>query len=103
MKRMAFVVLGLLAVALVVLNLEGKITGKAVESPYKPASPYTCKDSDGGRNPEVQGTVTNILGSFPDTCKNERTLFEHTCKGNVHRKETVPCPVRCRDGACASY
>jgi len=95
MKKVFFVVLGLVVVSLVVLNLDGKITGKAV-------SPYTCKDSDGGRDPAVQGTVENLLGSYTDTCKDARTVYENYCKGNVQRKETVPCRFGCKDGACVS-
>ncbi|MDP3699180.1 MAG: hypothetical protein Q8R47_06370 [Nanoarchaeota archaeon] len=95
MRKAVFVALGLLAVSLVVLNLDGKITGKAV-------SPYTCTDSDGGRNPTVQGTVKNALGSYTDTCKDARTVYENFCKGNVQRKETVPCRFGCKDGACVS-
>ncbi len=93
MRKAVYVVLGLLAVFLLVLNVNGKITGKAV-------SPYTCIDSDGGRNPTVQGTVKNVLGSFIDTCKDARTVYENYCKGNVQRKETVPCRLSCKNGAC---
>ena len=95
MKKVVFVVLGLLAVSLLVLNLDGKITGKAV-------SPYTCSDSDGGRNPAEQGTVKNVLGSYTDACKDARTVYENYCKGNVQRKETVPCQFSCKNGACVS-
>ncbi len=95
MKTKILIVLGLFVVSLVVLNLNGNITGKAV-------SPYTCTDSDGGRNPAVQGTVKTVLGSYADTCKDARTVYENYCKGNVQRKETVPCQFSCKDGACVS-
>ena len=95
MRKEIFMVLGFFAVFFVLASLSGKITGNAV-------SAYTCKDSDGGRNPEVQGTVKNVLGSYADTCKDARNVYENYCKGNVQRKETVPCRFGCKNGACIS-
>jgi len=94
MKKAFFLILGLLVVFGVVLNLNGKITGRAV-------SVYTCTDSD-GRNPAVQGTVNSVMGSYTDACKDTRTVYENYCKGNIQRKETVPCQFGCKNGACVS-
>ena len=95
MEKNVWIVLAVFGVALAAVLLDGTITGKAV-------SPYTCKDTDGGRDPTVQGTVENELGSYADTCKDTRTVYENYCKGNVQRKETVPCRFSCKDGACVS-
>ena len=92
MRKTVLIMLGLLVVSLVA---SCTITGKAYG-----VSPYTCKDSDGGRNPAVQGTVKNTVGSFVDTCTAPRMLLENYCKGNTRKKETVPCLGGCEDGAC---
>lgn len=94
MRKEVLMVVGFFAVLFVLANLSVKITGNAV------SAAYTCSDSDGGRNPNVPGTVTSTAGSYSDSCKDVRTLHENYCKGNVRRMETVPCLSGCSKGAC---
>ncbi len=96
--------LGVLALAVLVVALNGKITGNA----FAYNLPRSCEDSDGGNNPYEQGTVVYKDLSFAgpkktavDTCNNEGNLLEHYCDGVVHLVETIPC--RCQDGACKKY
>ena len=91
--------LAVVAVAVVVVALNGKITGNA----FAYNLPRSCVDSDGGNNPYEQGTVeykgsSPRLVSFTDTCKNAGNLLEHYCEGVGHLTETVPC--RCEKGVC---
>jgi len=100
MKRIVFVV-ALLAISLVVvLNLNGNITGK-YSYPIR-----SCTDSDGGKNAEVAGVVearglsSVKIQKYADTCRDKRTLVEHYCEYDEHLKETRPCKDECKDGAC---
>ncbi len=91
---------GLFAVALFVVSLNGKITGNA----FAFNLPRSCTENDGGNNPYVQGTtdfkdLASVRSkSVADTCINAANLLEHYCEGSVHLTETVPC--RCEKGAC---
>lgn len=99
MKKTILIGLGLLAVALLVVSLNGKITGNA----FAYNLPRSCTDSD-GNDPYTQGTgeykglSSAKLTSFTDTCRNAGALLEHYCEGAVHLTETFPC--RCEKGAC---
>lgn len=99
-KRIVFLVLGLVVVSLVMLGLNGNITGKASYSIR------TCTDSDGGKNPSQRGTVeakglsSVKLLTFTDTCRTARSLAENYCEYKEHMKVTIPCPHGCQDGAC---
>ena|SRR3989344_538185 len=100
MERKVLIVLGLFAVALLAVSLNGKITGNA----FAYNLPRSCTDSDGGNNPYVQGTAdfkdrTSVKPqSLTDTCSNAANLLEHYCDGIAHLTETIPC--RCEKGAC---
>ncbi len=101
MKKAVLVVLGLAAVVLLAVSLNGKITGNAFA--YNLA--YSCQDSDGGSNLYERGTVeykdTTFAGpkrTVADTCVNFAYLLEHSCEGPVHLEEMYPCP--CENGAC---
>ena len=101
MEKKVLMVLGLVAVAVLVVTLNGKITGNA----FAYNLPRSCTDSDGGNNPYQRGEVEYKDLSFAgpkkttaDSCHNEGNLLEHYCDGVVHLTETVPC--RCEDGAC---
>lgn len=99
MKRVVFLVVGLVLVSLVVLNLNGNITGRA-------SFLRSCTDSDNGKNPYVAGiAVVKTLTSkepreFADTCNNKKSVLEHYCDGTVRMRETINCPMGCKDGAC---
>lgn len=97
MRKILLIVASLAVASLLLAGCDLEtITGNAV-------SPYKCTDSDGGRNSDIKGTVKNELGSFTDNCKDDRYVLENYCKGNVVRKETVPCRYGCQEGRCLSY
>ena len=103
MEKKVLIVLGVFAIALLAVSLNGKITGNA----FAYNLPRSCTDSDGGNDPYVQGTgefkglSSAKPTSFADTCVNQANLLENYCEGPVHLTETVPC--RCEDGACKRY
>ena len=100
MEKKALMVLGLVAVAVLAVTLNGKITGNA----FAYNLPRSCTDSDGGKDPytlgtgEYKGTASARLISFKDECKNKGNLLEHYCYGTGHATEIVPC--RCENGVC---
>lgn len=100
MKKVILIVLGLFAVALFVVSLNGKITGNAFAYNLQ----RSCTENDGGNNPNVQGTtdfkdLASVKSkSTVDTCVNAAYLLEHYCDGPVHLTETISC--RCENGAC---
>ena len=106
MEKKVLIVLGVFAVALLVVSLNGKITGNAFATPSGYNVPRSCADSD-GNDPYVQGkgeykglSSTKVI-SFADTCVNKANLLEHYCDGIAHLTETIPC--RCEQGACKKY
>ncbi len=92
--------LAVVAVAVLVVTLNGKITGNA----FAYNLPRSCTDSDGGKDPytlgtgEYKGTASARLISFTDKCSNGGTLLEHYCYGTGHATVTVSC--RCENGVC---
>ena len=101
MDKKVLIVLGVFAVALLVVTLNGKITGNAFA--YNLA--YSCQDSDGGSNIYERGIVeykdTTFAGpkrTVADTCVNSAYLLEHYCESAVHLEENFPC--QCENGAC---
>ena len=101
MDKKILIVLVVLAVAVVVVGLNGKITGNA----FAYNLPRSCTDSDGD-NPYVQGTAdykdraSVKPKSATDKCINAGSLLEHYCSGVVHLTRTVSC--RCENGACTN-
>lgn len=104
MDKKMLIVLGVLAVAALMVSLNGKITGNYFATPTGYNTPRSCTDSD-GNDPYVQGTVeykgySSVKPkSFTDTCRNAKVLLEHYCEGVAHLTETVPCN-KCENGAC---
>ena len=102
-KRVVFMIVGLAVVSLVLLGLNGNITGNAFAYNILKRS---CTDSDGGKEPGVAGVAeVKSLASvkfqeFADTCKNQRIVLEHYCDDYKHLRETINCPNGCKDGAC---
>ena len=101
MEKKVLMVLGLVAVAVLVVTLNGKITGNA----FAYNLPQSCTDSDGGNNPYEQGNVEYKDKSFAgpkrtvtDTCVNSAYLLEHYCEEELHLEENIPC--LCENGAC---
>ncbi len=84
-------------------------TFKPLPEPDKtPETSELCKDTDGGDNPVVKGTVTLGEYSVTDKCQNivdeiggvRGRLTEYFCKaGDVDSKEYV-CEGACGNGAC---
>lgn len=70
----------------------------------------SCTDSDGGINPELQGTVTGVgPNGYPysrtDACETgqyEGYLREFFCSGNLFRAQRAFCPEGCFEGACGT-
>ncbi len=61
----------------------------------------TCTDSDGGKNYEVKGSVTDQYGTYTDTCLDPIKLVEYYCSSTgTAAKEVYVCPYGCKDGAC---
>ncbi len=98
MKPKLLFVLGLIAIALLAVALNGKITGFDAYN-----VPRSCTDSD-GNDPYKQGTgeykglSSAKFLSFTDACRNSGSLLEHYCDGPVHLTESYSC--RCQKGAC---
>ena len=62
----------------------------------------TCKDSDGGRNYAVKGTMVNgTKAPQTDFCFNTKSLNEYYCNNGAATGEMYACPNGCKDGACA--
>lgn len=103
MKRMALMVVGLLIFSVVVvLNLDGNVTGKFL-------AVGSCTDSDGGKNPEKAGVVevkvrpSMKLVAYSDKCANKKTLIEYYCEEQSLRKGNVPCRDDCQESACTPF
>ena len=100
MDKKILLVLGLVAVAVLVVSLNGKITGNV----FAWNLPRSCTDSDGGDDPyvrgsgEQKGTSSVKITPFVDECRGKGLLLEHYCRGPYHLTRTVSC--RCEDGAC---
>ena len=95
MEKKILFLLGLVLVVVLVVSLNGKITGNVVSG--------FCSDSDGGKVYDKQGTATDKFGSLTDYCKNDRTLLENSCQqGRKRVTETIPCRYGCNEGACKS-
>lgn len=62
-----------------------------------------CKDTDGGKNYDVAGTVTDgLFEEFVDTCKGQN-LFERYCSNGKYGRgltEEYRCHDDCSNGAC---
>ncbi|MEM2031527.1 MAG: hypothetical protein QXG83_01820 [Candidatus Pacearchaeota archaeon] len=60
-----------------------------------------CEDSDGGSNPNVKGTCTELGGrySYTDFCNNQ-TLIEYECINGKCEAQMVFCLYGCSDGRC---
>ena len=102
MDKKILIVLGLVVFAVLVVSLNGKITGNYFVGSPRP-NMQSCTDSDGGNDPYVQGSVeykgfSAEMMQASDSCVNAGNLLEHSCEGVLHRTETIPC--RCEDGAC---
>lgn len=108
MKKMVLMVVGLLVLSVVVvLNLDGNLTGRYLDV-------SSCIDSDGGKNPEKAGAVevkatrpSMKLLTYSDKCTNKKTLIEYYCKKKSSssekqnlRTESIPCRDDCKEGAC---
>jgi hypothetical protein len=68
-----------------------------------------CRESDSGKEYAVQGDIwginydspRNTVGGNNDFCINTNTLAEFYCEdANGWKREDVPCPNGCSDGAC---
>lgn len=72
--------------------------------------PAYCKDTDGGWNYYVKGTVTQQrrdrrVKIKVDKCRSSELLIEWACSGSAIRKKTYDCSKEgkeCSDGACIS-
>ncbi|MCI0503552.1 hypothetical protein L0Y65_02465 [Candidatus Micrarchaeota archaeon] len=61
-----------------------------------------CKDTDGGKNATVRGTVTSASGNYTDSCVVFESVEEYYCFGAIAQKTTLQCPEghECHMGAC---
>ena len=83
-------------------------------TPTNVTSGYLCKDSDGGKNYDTQGTVKiynngNLIKETPDYCTTSQSWCINGCvdegfcpstESNNVAGEYHNCPNGCRDGAC---
>lgn len=65
----------------------------------------TCRDSDGGKNFNVKGTVTSVNSganlSITDSCQSTSTLVEGYCDFSRNaNSQKYACPYGCKNGAC---
>ncbi len=73
---------------------------------------YLCRDFDGGKNPEIFGTITyyerSSYFSFSryqkvtkeDICTSEGSVLEYYCDGRQGAGEEIICEFGCENGAC---
>ncbi len=59
-----------------------------------------CGDSDGGKNPNVAGTVMVGSAKYSDGCWSQGGLYEYYCVGETYNYDSVTCPNGCINGAC---
>ena len=87
------------ALKAVELNQPGYCT-----APSGPTLCEDCEDSDGGVNPNVQGTVTYRGDTFQDYCESSSSVHEYYCVNGTIQEGSVSCPwkSRCRGGKCSS-
>ncbi len=86
----------------------GKKTGNPmiptniVDNKYKPTSEQYCQDSDGGRNPSVQGQTCTRTQCAIDLCRDPHTLVENFCQNGNLASETITCNAAdtCVNGQC---
>ena len=86
--------------------LEIELTGSITTTTTIPRE-ETCRDTDGGKNYYVKGTVTyctgNLCTKMTDFCDRKYGyLNEYYCDGRRYAKTTYNCPNGCKDGACIS-
>ena len=84
--------------------LEIELTGSITTTTTIPRE-ETCRDTDGGKNYYVKGTVTyctgNLCTKMTDFCDRKYGyLNEYYCDGRRYAKTTYNCPNGCKDGAC---
>lgn len=66
---------------------------------------YSCKDSDGGKNPDVFGTlqlkntITNVTKRIDDSCAGANIVFEGYCDPK-NSKRYVQTQMKCSNGTC---
>jgi len=71
---------------------------KTVEVTVKDA-PF-CTDSDGGKDYNIQGTITTHNDSRTDFCHDSFILREYYCNGINFESEAYNCSNGCSGGAC---
>jgi hypothetical protein len=64
----------------------------------------SCRDSDGGQNYNVRGTLsgTGIAANLIDQCTSTYTLVERYCSGTSAKLAYYNCPYGCSNGACVA-
>lgn len=84
----------------------GNETGNETQPPEEDPEPlpYTCTDTDGGKNIDEKGTITytNANGEFTatDECVTAITIREFWCDGFNGESYFDECPGSCSNGAC---
>lgn len=100
-----FLVAFLLAISIAAFS-PANLTGFVVAPSSQQATPgISCSDGDGGKA-YFQASLVQSFDSHSaltmqrDSCKNDRTLFEWFCSGNIAQREEVVCSNGCVAGAC---
>ena len=88
-KNFVFVTLALLALMLVLAGCQK--TGEAGG---------ICKDTDGGRNVQVRGTLTYAGTNYSDYCLTAARLREYYCSPSGYTSGDYPCAYNCSVGSC---
>ena len=62
--------------------------------------PSVCTDTDGGKNYDVKGYITESGVEVPDYCIDSYNLKEFFCDNRALKEIVYKCPDGCEDGAC---
>ena len=88
----------LLAIALIIYNLEFRTTGKVIDNTIYPSTKF-CSDTDGGVFFYKAGTVKYKQSTYADKC-SLKTLTEYYCLNGVVASVNNSCTYDCQSGAC---
>ena len=60
---------------------------------------FICRDSDGGVNPRIGGTCSDIHGSYTDSCPGQTSIAEQSCMQNSCVTKLIKCNTTCKTDA----
>lgn len=64
----------------------------------------SCKDSDGGKNPNTRGSVSGVaedVYEYTDFCADgTKFLIEYYCEGLSYKEKSIKCSGSCSSGRC---